>query len=173
MTNATIVIFHSDHGVSEEVRAHNGGGSAGPHRGAKFSLYEGGIRVPAIISWPGKLPENEARGQIATGCDWYPTLMELCEVPTAGHRIDGKSLLPVIESREAPTAHESFNWKMGSAVAIREGRWKLIVTGKMIELYDLPNDLGESKNLSNEHPEIVVRLQKTSREYWQSIIQVK
>jgi arylsulfatase A-like enzyme len=59
LTNDTIIIFQSDHGASEEVRAHKGGGSAGPHRGAKFSLYEGGIRVPAIISWPGNLPQNE------------------------------------------------------------------------------------------------------------------
>ncbi len=173
LTKDTIVIFQSDHGASEEVRAHNGGGSAGPHRGAKFSLYEGGIRVPAIISWPGKLPENETRDQIATGCDWYPTLLELCDVPAAGHKIDGKSLLPVINSSKIPTSHERFNWKSGKAVAIREGRWQLIVTGKNIELYDLPNDLGESNNLSKEHPGIVARLQKTSRDYWRSITQVK
>lgn len=173
LTKDTIVIFQSDHGASEEVRAHNGGGSAGPHRGAKFSLYEGGIRVPAIISWPGKLPENETRDQIATGCDWYPTLLELCEVPPAGHKIDGKSLLSVINSSKIPTAHESFNWKSGKAVAIREGNWKLIMTGKKIELYDLPNDLGESNNLSKEHLGIVARLQKMSREYWRSINQVK
>ena len=173
LTKDTIVIFQSDHGASEEVRAHNGGGSAGPHRGAKFSLYEGGIRVPAIISWPGKLPENETRDQIATGCDWYPTLLELCDVPAAGHKIDGKSLLPVINSSKIPTSHERFNWKSGKAVAIREGKWKLIVTGKKIELYDLPNDLGESNNLSKEHPGIVARLQKTSRDYWRSITEVK
>jgi arylsulfatase A len=173
LTKDTIIIFQSDHGASEEVRAHNGGGSAGPHRGAKFSLYEGGIRVPAIISWPGKLPENETRDQIATGCDWYPTLLELCGVPAAGHKIDGKSLLSVINSKKAPTSHESFNWKSGKAVAIREGKWKLIMTGKKIELYDLPNDLGESNNLSKEHPGIVARLQKTSRDYWQGITQVK
>ena len=67
LTNDTIIIFQSDHGASEEVRAHKGGGSAGPHRGAKFSLYEGGLRVPAIISWPGILPQHEVRDHIATG----------------------------------------------------------------------------------------------------------
>ena len=58
----TIIIFQSDHGHSHEERAHFGGGSAGPYRGAKFSMFEGGLRVPAIISWPGKLPEGAVRG---------------------------------------------------------------------------------------------------------------
>lgn len=165
----TIIIFQSDHGASEEVRAHNGGGSAGPHRGAKFSLYEGGIRVPAIISWPGKLPQNESRNQVATGCDWYPTLMELCGVPAPAHKIDGKSLVPVLKSKDNPTAHESFNWKSGKAVAIREGKWKLIMTEKKVELYNLPSDLGEANNLAKKDPEVVERLQKKSRDYWESI----
>ncbi|MFT6576753.1 MAG: arylsulfatase A-like enzyme, partial [Akkermansiaceae bacterium] len=165
----TIIIFQSDHGASEEVRAHNGGGSAGPHRGAKFSLYEGGIRVPAIISWPGKLPQNESRNQVATGCDWYPTLMELCGVPAPAHKIDGKSLVPVLKSKDRPTAHESFNWKSGKAVAIREGKWKLIMTGEKVELYNLPSDLGEANNLVKKDPEVVERLQKKSRDYWESI----
>jgi arylsulfatase A-like enzyme len=173
LTEETIVIFQSDHGASEEVRAHNGGGNAGPHRGAKFSLYEGGIRVPAIISWPGKLPENERRDQIATGCDWYPTLLELCGISAAEHKIDGKSLVPVIKSAKTSTAHESFHWKSGKAVAIREGNWKLIMTGKKIELYDLPNDLGEAHNLAKKHPEIVERLQKESGDYWRSIEKTK
>ncbi|MGC6467415.1 MAG: sulfatase-like hydrolase/transferase [Akkermansiaceae bacterium] len=169
LTKDTIVIFQSDHGASEEVRAHNGGGNAGPHRGAKFSLYEGGIRVPAIISWPGKLPENVTRDQVATGCDWYPTLMELCEVQPSGHKLDGKSLLPVIKSAEAPTAHEVFHWKSGKATAVREGQWKLVINGKKVELFDLPNDLGEANNLAKKHPEVVERLQKKSRDYWQSL----
>lgn len=165
----TIIIFQSDHGASEEVRAHNGGGSAGPHRGAKFSLYEGGIRVPAIISWPGKIPTNAVRDQVATGCDWYPTLMELCGVDAGSHKIDGKSLVPLIKSKDAPTAHQSFNWKSGRAVAIREGKWKLIMTGKKVELFDLPHDLGESRNLANEHPEVVEQLRGKSKAYWRSI----
>ncbi|MGJ8695789.1 MAG: sulfatase-like hydrolase/transferase [Verrucomicrobiaceae bacterium] len=169
LTEDTVVIFQSDHGASEEVRAHSGGGSAGPHRGAKFSLYEGGIRVPAIISWPGTLPENVVREQVATGCDWYPTILELCGLPAAEHEIDGKSLLPVIGSGEAASAHETFHWKSGKARAVREGKWKLVVTGKKVELYDLPNDLGEAKNLAGEEPEVVERLREESWRYWESL----
>ncbi|MEN8783238.1 MAG: sulfatase-like hydrolase/transferase [Akkermansiaceae bacterium] len=173
LTDDTIIIFQSDHGASEEVRAHKGGGSAGPHRGAKFSLYEGGIRVPAIISWPGTLPENEVRDQIATGCDWFPTIMELCKIPAAKHKIDGKSLLPVIKSQNATTAHGIFHWKSGKALAVRAGKWKLVTSGKKVELFDLPNDLGESRNLAKEHPEVVDRLQAESRKYWQGITRSK
>ena len=169
LTNDTIIIFQSDHGASEEVRAHKGGGSAGPHRGAKFSLYEGGIRVPAIISWPGNLPQNEARNQIATGCDWFPTIMELCKIPAAEHEIDGKSLLPVINSKSARSAHKIFHWKSGNSVAVREGKWKLVMSGKKVELFDLPNDLGESRNLIKEHPKTVKKLREQSAIYWRSV----
>jgi len=169
LTENTIIVFQSDHGASQEVRAHGGGGNAGPHRGAKFSLYEGGIRVPAMISWPGNIPENVVRNQVATGCDWYPTLMELCEIPPSDHPLDGRSLLPIIRSEKAPTAHQRFHWKSGQAIAVREGRWKLIMTGKRVELYDLPNDLGEAQNLAEKFPEIVKRLQEESQSYWRRI----
>ena len=169
LTNDTIIIFQSDHGASEEVRAHKGGGSAGPHRGAKFSLYEGGIRVPAIISWPGNLPQNEVRDQIATGCDWFPTIMDLCKIPAAEHKIDGKSLLPVINSKSASSPHKIFHWNSGKSVAIREGKWKLVMSGKKAELFDLPNDLGESRNLIKEHPKTVEKLREQSAIYWQKV----
>jgi arylsulfatase A-like enzyme len=169
LTQDTIVIFQSDHGHSKEVRAHNGGGSSGPHRGCKGNLYEGGIRVPAVISWPGKIPENQVRDQVATGCDWYPTILELCGLSAASHKIDGLSLVPIVNAADAPTAHESFNWKWGNARVVREGKWKLVVTGQKAELFDIPNDLGEARNLAAEHPEVVTRLTALSQEYWERI----
>ena len=101
----TIVIVQSDHGHSTEERAHFGGGSAGSYRGAKFSLFEGGIRVPAIVSWPGHLPEGEVRDQVAHGCDWLPTIAELCGVPLPKVHLDGKSLVrgdPIGRRAHAP-----------------------------------------------------------------------
>jgi arylsulfatase A-like enzyme len=148
-----------------------GGGNSGPHRGAKFSLYEGGLRIPAIISWPGHIPENQVRGQFATGCDWYPTILELCGISATKHRLDGKSLTPIIKSADTPTAHKTFHWKLGSKLAVRQGKWKMVVTGKKIELYDIPNDLGEAKNLAGKFPEVVTQLQQSNQEYWQSITQ--
>ena len=169
LTEDTIVIFQSDHGASKETRAHKGGGSSGPYRGAKFSLYEGGLRVPAIISWPGRLPENQVREQVVTGCDWYPTILELCQLPTAKHKIDGKSLMPIIKSADVPSAHNSFNWKWKETSAIREGKWKLIVGKGKTELYDIIMDPGETKNLASEFPEVVTQLKKSSQKYWQGI----
>lgn len=169
LTKDTIFIFQSDHGASKEVRAHKGGGNSGPHRGAKFSLYEGGLRIPAIISWPGHIPEKQVRGQVATGCDWYPTILELCRLPDAKHRIDGKSPTPIIQSADTPIAHKSFHWKIWKDCAVRQGKWKLNFTGKKTELYDIPNDLGEAKNLVGEFPEVVTPLKKLSQDYWQSV----
>ncbi|ARN56188.1 sulfatase-like hydrolase/transferase [Sedimentisphaera salicampi] len=165
----TIIIFQSDQGHSEEVRAHRGGGSAGPYRGHKGQLYEGGIRIPAIISWPGHLPEKEVRTQMATNCDWYPTLLELCKLPPAGHRLDGKSLMPIIKSAKAPTAHKHFHWKSRGTTVVRSGKWKLLMFKKKTELYDIPSDPGESKNLAEKHPEVVEGLKKISDDYWNSI----
>jgi arylsulfatase A len=169
LTKDTIVIFQSDHGASEEVRAHGGGGSAGPYRGVKFSLYEGGLRVPAIISWPGRLPENQVRDQLATGCDWYPTLLNLCGLPASDHALDGKSLVQCIHSGDAPTPHNSFNWKSGKSIAIREQQWKLIITGTKTELFDIQNDPGEAKNRVGDNPEVVKHLREESRLYWDTI----
>src|SRR5262249_28840484 len=115
----TIVIVQSDHGHSTEERAHFGGGSAGIHRGAKYSLFEGGIRVPAIIRWPGHLPKNQVRDQIAHGCDWLPTLAELCGVPLPRVHLDGKSLAAVIRSAEAPTPHDALHWQLEKSWAVR------------------------------------------------------
>src|SRR5208283_645778 len=74
----TIIAYQSDNGYSVEDRAHWGGGSSGPYRGAKFSLFEGGIRLPGIISWPGHLPAGAVRDQMVHSCDWMPTIAELC-----------------------------------------------------------------------------------------------
>ena len=167
----TIIIFQSDHGYSTEERAHGGGGSSGLYRGHKFTLYEGGLRIPAMISWPGHIPANEVRGQLSTGCDWYPTILDLCGLPAADHKIDGKTLLPIIKSEEAATDHSSFNWKSCGAWAVREGAWKLVVTGnnEKTELYNIPADPGEADNQAEKHPEIVERLTALSQEYWAGV----
>ena len=174
----TIVVFQSDHGHSTEVRTFGGGGNAGPYRGAKFSLFEGGIRVPAMISWPGHLPQNEVRSQMATACDWYPTIAELCGVELPKHRLDGTSLMPILKSAQAPSPHRTFHWQTGkNQWAVREGDWKLIGNPRdtsntaplgpqdRLFLTHLGRSVTERANLAAQHPDVVDRLRRL-HEQW-------
>lgn len=173
----TIVIFQSDHGHSEEERTFGGGGYAGPYRGSKFSLLEGGIRVPAIISWPGTIPQDEVRGQFAVNVDWLPTLAELCDVPLPERTIDGKSLVKIIRSSNASSPHDTFIWQSGGSKddpqwAVREGDWKLIhnpmgytqspgsADHARTYLFNLRSDVSEKNDLAKENPKIVKRLRE-------------
>lgn len=169
----TIVVFQSDNGHSTEERAHFAGGNAGPYRGAKFSLFEGGIRVPAIVSWPGRVPQGAVRGQLAHGCDWLPTLAELCDVkPPAAEELDGRSLTKVIASGDAPTPHDVLHWHVPNQWAVREGPWKLIEnghdtttpeTGKTripLFLANVDEDPSEKTDRSKDNPEVVRKLRK-------------
>ncbi len=177
----TILIFQSDQGHSVEERAHFGGGSAGDWRGAKFSLFEGGIRVPAIIRWPGRLPKGETRGQMAHGCDWFPTLAELCSVPVGDLELDGRSLVELLRSAEAPTPHDVLHWHVSGGGepqwAVREGDWKLIgnpvdptqeapfTERDRLYLTNPVADPSESRNLIGEYPEIALRLERLHEEW--------
>ncbi|MEN3942826.1 sulfatase-like hydrolase/transferase [Prosthecobacter sp. SYSU 5D2] len=174
----TVIIFQSDNGHSTEERAHFGGGSPGKYRGAKFSLFEGGIRLPAIISWPKSLPQNEVRDQIAHSCDWLPTLAELTGIQPPDARLDGRSLAGVIRDAKAPSPHENhaLHWLVGGAKnpdwAVREGDWKLIGNtrdtssndgqGMRVEnmLVNLKDDPSEKTNLADKHPDIAARLRE-------------
>ena len=171
LTENTLVIFLSDHGHSTEERTMFGGGNAGPYRGAKFSLFEGGIRVPAIVSLPGVIPENAVRHQFATSLDWLPTVAEITGAELPDRKIDGKSLMPVILSAEAKSPHKVFHWQRGKQWAVRDGNWKLIVNAQRtmrgpvgedekIFLSDFSKDTSERHNLAEDHPEVLSRLTK-------------
>ncbi len=176
----TLVIVQSDQGHSTERRAFGGGGSAGPYRGAKGSLFEGGIRVPAIVSLPGRIPENQVRDQLVTGCDWFPTLASLCGVPLPAHRLDGRDIMPVILSPHEPSPHEVFYWQMGRGVsaqwAVRQGQWKLLGNPRQgsespplggvnaLFLVDLSRDPSERQNVAAQHPQILDRLRHLAGE---------
>ncbi|MFT5129070.1 MAG: arylsulfatase A [Rhodothermales bacterium] len=168
----TIIVFQSDHGHSVEVRAHKGGGDNGPYRGHKFTLFEGGIRVPAVISWPGQLPEGVVRDQMAHGCDWLPTVAELAGIKLLEPDVDGKSIVEVIKDNVA-SPHTSLRWDMGKQWAVREGPWKLIAglsaatdgpklsaEDRKLFLANIADDPGETKNLATSHPDIVTRLRE-------------
>ena len=169
----TIIIFQSDHGHSTEERAHFGGGNAGKYRGAKGSLFEGGLRVPAFISWPGQIPEGEVRAQMAVAPDWLPTLADLCGAAMPNASLDGKSLVPILKSNAAPENHEVFHWTFQKRWAIRKGKWKLLydpidttyernpepnAEDDLFFLVNLEEDVGEKRNLAKTYPNIVKEL---------------
>lgn len=181
----TIVVLQSDHGHSEEERTFGGGGYAGPYSGSKFSLLEGGIRVPAIISWPARLPRNEVREHMAFNVDWFPTLAELCGIPLPRRKIDGKSLVKVLRSANAPSAHDTFVWQSGGGAnpqwAVRQGDWKLIHNPlgrkaqdtegntEQLYLYNLRQDISEKQNAADQHPEMVKALTQKYQQWRQEV----
>ncbi len=173
LTGNTIIVFQGDQGFSKEERAFNGGGSAGTLRGSKFSVLEGGTKVPAIISWPKHIPAHAVRDQFATNIDWFPTLAAYCNIPLPEKKIDGKSLAAVIGSATAPSTHDVFYWqclgtKDDPQWAVREGNWKLLhspievsdkelAPGKFM-LVNLAADSTEHTNEAAAHPDVVERL---------------
>jgi arylsulfatase A len=162
----TLVIFTSDNGPT-----FNGGTdsaffeSAKPLRGLKASVYEGGIRVPYIARWPGRIKAGSKNNHISAFWDFLPTCCELIgEDPPQD--IDGISMLPTLFGRnQEQRKHEYLYWELRGQQAIRMGKWKALrlKPGRKIELYDLDSDIAESKDLADEHPEIVAQMAELFR----------
>ncbi|WP_235294889.1 sulfatase family protein [Portibacter lacus] len=168
----TIIIFQSDHGHSVEDRTFGGGGSSGIYRGAKFSLFEGGIRVPAIISYPTALPQKVVRDQLCVNVDWFPTILDLADISYKEDTYEGKSIKNVI-TENTPTAHDVFWWYSGKdRWAVRKGDWKLLKNPRdptqktaiaesdslfLVNILDHPREL---ENSAQQYPEKVKELQK-------------
>ena len=190
LSKSTLVIFTTDNGpwnqpkYYENKKGHPENsifwGDAGPLRDGKASIYEGGIRVPCIMRWPGKIPAGKTNDGLMATIDLLPTFAAMtgAEVP-ADRTIDGVNQLDCIVGN-AKSARSTYLYNPGSASvqssilrgnAIREGDWKLISplnvmqfledggTGEW-ELYNLREDIGEKKNLAQQHPEKVERLKK-------------
>lgn len=174
----TIVIFQSDHGHSMETRAFGGGGNSGIYRGAKFSFFEGGIRVPAIISYPSKLPQNKERNQMAVNTDWFPTILDLCDIKYKKKGFEGKSLENVLLDNKA-SSHEVFCWYQKKDYwAIRKGDWKLLRNPKdpskkgtltkndAYYLVNITEQPDEMSNLASQHPDKVEELKKDFEKWY-------
>ncbi len=157
----TLVIFKSDNG------GYNGDNR--PLRGRKGMLYEGGIRVPWIVRWPGKVKPGTTNSTPVISMDCYPTLLEAAGLPpTPDHPLDGKSLLPLLTqspgfARDALYFHYpnyAFHKQNRLGSAIREGAYKLIKNydDDSLELYDLTSGLSEKNNLAAKSPELAKRL---------------
>ncbi len=159
----TLVMFSSDNGPT-----FNGGtdsaffASAGPLRGLKTMLYEGGIRVPMIARWPGKIKPGSKTDHVSAFWDVLPTITEIvgCGTPPD---IDGISFLPtLLGNQDAQKKHEYLYWEYSGKQAVRMGGWKAYRPGveEKIELYDLSKDVGEENNLASTQPAVVAQIEK-------------
>ncbi len=172
----TIVFFTSDNGPTNKGGVGEFFQSAGPLKGWKGQLWEGGIRAPMIVRWPGRVPAGRTESQAWAGWDFLPTAAELAQVePPAG--IDGISVLPVLLGGTLPPRDHLY-WEVpskdGLAQAVRMGDFKALRSKREapIEVYDLARDPGETRNIAAEKPEIVERARglfrtaRTPSEHW-------
>lgn len=178
LTEQTVVLFTSDNGPTYDRLGGSDSeffASAGPLRGLKGSLYEGGIRVPLVARWPGQIPAGTESDHISAFWDLLPTLCEFAGVDVPAG-LDGISFAATLRGEaEQQTAHEFLYWEFpgyGGQQAVRAGKWKAIRQGLMrlrrpeqieTELYDLQTDVGEQTNVAPQHPEIVRELEAVMR----------
>jgi arylsulfatase A len=162
----TLVVFTSDNGPWLGKKHH--GGSALPLRDGKFSTYEGGMREPTIMRWPGKIPAAKVCSEVCGTIDLLPTFAELAGTKAPSDRvIDGKDIRPLMFAKpRAKSPHKAYFYYRGNNLeAVRNGRWKLRRSKKNTELYDLQADISEKNNLSDKYPDIVERLTTMMKEY--------
>ncbi|MEM9252288.1 MAG: sulfatase-like hydrolase/transferase [Planctomycetota bacterium] len=161
----TIVAFASDNGPSFAYRVdwpvdwpRELLGSAGPLRGHKGQFYEGGIRVPFIIRWPAGLEGGTTYDRPVSTMDLYPTFCAAAGVPIPETtQLDGVNLLPYLRGEKTGDPHDILYWSIRDYGAVRQGDWKLHVDGKR-QLFHLGRDLGETTDVSDQHPEIAAEL---------------
>jgi arylsulfatase len=178
----TLVLFTSDNGPWLSYGNH--AGSTGPLREGKGSTWEGGVRVPCIMRWPGRIPAGAICDEPVMTIDIFPTVAALIDAKLPAHQIDGKdigSLMSGMPGVRSPHEVLFFYYHRNDLEALRAGRWKLVfphqyrsLTGAPgrdgqpagytqqiceLELYDLETDIGERRNVIAEHPDVVARLQ--------------
>lgn len=176
----TLIFLLGDNGATRERRAglNQNPATAGrnaPHRGFKFSTFDGGMHVPALVNWPGRVPSGKRIPQVLMTADILPTLCRLtgASLPS-GRTIDGRDVWPVL-TQGAASPHDFIAWANGPQLAIRKDQWKLVLNGidhdgtpegekplqgeDAVFLSDLEHDPGEQTNLRRRHPNLVDELQ--------------
>ena len=150
----TLIVFLSDNGgPTKELTSSNA-----PLRGGKGELWEGGIRVPLIISWKGEVPAGRVINVPVTSVDVTATAMELGGTTLDKTKLDGVSLLPLLSGKTVDFPHRNLYWRVGKKNALRSGDWKIIRDAKEWQLYDLARDIGETTNLAAKEPARVKQL---------------
>lgn len=155
----TLVVFTTDHGKRKDA----------PFRGGKSHMYEGGLRTPCVVRWPGHIePESESHA-MTSAMDWFPTFAEIANATPKGDiHLDGKSMMSVL-SGETSDHHETLYWELRAKRAVRRGKWKWVLElkedwvvpeGARASLYDLEQDPTERNDVADEFPEVHAELTK-------------
>lgn len=158
LTDRTLVIFLSDNGgATKELTSSNL-----PLRGGKGSMYEGGIRVPFVVSWPGHLPQGKVCNEVISSIDIYATVAEVLGQPPPKD-IEGTSLLPWLKGSLNDVSPRILYWRQGPLAALRYGDWKIVSNDRYAqeahwELYNLKEDVAESINLAQSYPKTAQEL---------------
>jgi len=178
----TLILFSSDNGPWLSYGDH--AGSAGPFREGKGTAWEGGVRVPTLMRWPGVIPSGTSCSQLASTIDILPTITSAIGAELPSSKIDGKDIRALMTDDNALSPHTTFPYYFGNneLQAIRDSRWKLVFPHRYrslqgrpggtkgipatysnketgLELYDLRNDPSESRDIAAMHPQVVQRLQ--------------
>lgn len=174
----TIILFTSDNGPVRSV-----GGSAGPLRGQKAQTWEGGQRVPAILTWPAQIPPRQVNQELVTTMDLFPTFASIVNYPIPPSlQLDGTNVLGALRNPQEKIGNRPFLYygRDGSLEAIRMGKWKLHIGKEIgwdradgpfpVSLYNLKDDIGEMNDLSHRHPRKVRKLKELMFEKDKQII---
>jgi len=154
------------------------GGTAGKLKGHKFSLYDGGMREPGIMHWPGRIPSGQVLGDPCAAMDIFPTFLQAAGGDVSQYEVDGTDILPYVEDGEG-LPERTIYWEMGKQTAVRKGKWKLVLEGQLVEgappedevhLSNLEEDMGERVNLKEAEPELTTEL-KGMAENWRAGIE--
>lgn len=179
LTEQTLIFVIGDNGAPLKIHKQDAplntdpGGWDGslnqPMNGEKGMLTEGGIHVPFVIAWPGSIPGGQTYEHPITALDVSATAAALVNIPTPPGEFDGKNILPHLKGDIKTPPHEALYWRWVAQSAIREGDWKLLRGGEREYLYNLSNDLGETRNLASQNPEIAKRLREKLQTWGQEL----
>ncbi len=160
----TLVFFIADNGGPTPQTT----SSNTPLRGTKGQVYEGGIRVPFLLQWKGRVPAGQVFARPVSSLDVIPTALAAAGIPVAeGEALDGVNLLPYLTGEDRGDPHETLFWRMGAKKAARRGKWKIVSNdGGPFKLYDLEADIAESTDLAAEKADALETL-KTAYDEWE------
>ena len=178
----TVFVFTVDHGTSRETRNWLDGsqepyygGSTGGFRGHKFSLFDGGIHVPTILSYPREMDGGRVCDELSVTMDLLPTCLDLCGVPYDADSVDGESLVPTL-TEGAPSPHDAVYWEFWDQLAVRRGDWKLVLDPieedgdpPDAQLTDLSEDRSERENRRDDRPALADELAADVREWYERV----